>query len=113
MLFSAFIKFAFVILAPLGAASMLVGDWLLNAFIAAKIIETIMPNGPAIVGNILTIFRVLFTLMYNAVEPILTAVFIRGVIVDMQANMELGQWANNFTQEVYQIFGYVNLGPEL
>lgn len=102
MLFSVIINIAFAFLGPLGAAGVLIGDWMLNAFIAAKVVENIVPNGPAIVGNVTAIFPVVFTTMYSVVEPALKANY-SGMLSEVKTH-EFVDWAGNMSQAVYTMF---------
>lgn len=112
MLFSVLLNVAFAFLGPLGAAGVLIGDWMLNALIAAKVIENVVPNGPAIVGNITAIFPVLFTTAYSVVEPALNANY-SGMFYELHANTQVGEWAGNMTQALITIFNQVHHEPEL
>ncbi len=69
MIFTFAANLAFFLLAPLGSVTLVVGDWMLNAFIVAKVVENFVPNGPAVVGNFTAIFPVLFNVAKSAVEP--------------------------------------------
>ena len=71
MIFSFAASLAFFILAPLGSVSLIIGDWVLNAFIVAKVVETYVPNGPAVVGNVTAMFPVLFNIAKSAMDPFL------------------------------------------
>jgi hypothetical protein len=70
MIFTLAANLAFFLLAPLGSVTLVLGDWMLNAYIAAKIVENFIPNGPAVVGNFSAIFPVLFNVAKSAVEPV-------------------------------------------
>ncbi len=69
MIFTFAANLAFFLLAPLGSVTLVVGDWMLNAFIVAKVVENFVPNGPAVVGNFTAIFPVLYNVAKSAVEP--------------------------------------------
>ncbi len=69
MIFTLAANFAFFLLAPLGSVTLVLGDWMLNAYIAAKLVENFVPNGPAVVGNFTAIFPVLYNVAKSAVEP--------------------------------------------
>lgn len=112
MLFSVIVNIAFAFLGPLGAATVLIGDWMLNAFIAAKVVENVVPNGPAIVGNITAIFPVVFTTVYSVVEPAVQANY-SGMFSELRANTEVSEWAGNMTQAVLTMFAKGQGEPEL
>ncbi len=71
MIFTLAANLAFFLLAPLGSVSLVVGDWVINAFIVAKLVENFVPNGPAIVGNVSTMLPVLMNITRSAVDPFL------------------------------------------
>lgn len=71
MIFTLAANLAFFLLAPLGSVSLVLGDWMLNAYIVAKVVENFVPNGPAVVGNFTAIFPVLYNVAKSAVEPVL------------------------------------------
>jgi hypothetical protein len=112
MLFSVLINIAFAFLGPLGAATVMVGDWMFNAFVVAKVVENVVPNGPAIVGNITAIFPVMAATAYSVAEPILRANY-TGVIQEVAAKTEFGDWAGNLTQAVSTMFQQAGDVPEL
>jgi hypothetical protein len=112
MLFSILLNIAFAFLGPLGAATLLIGDWMLNAFIAAKVVENVVPNGPAIVGNITAIFPVVFTTVYSVVEPALKANY-SGIFTELRSNTEMGEWAGNMTQAILTVFTQSDTQQEL
>jgi hypothetical protein len=71
MIFSIVTNLAFAFLGPLGAACVVVGDWWFNAYMAAKVVETVVPNGPAIVGNVSLLLPVIMDTLYSAAEPVM------------------------------------------
>jgi hypothetical protein len=91
------VNVAFAFLGPLGAAGVLVGDWMVNAYLAAKVVETVLPNGPAIVGNFTGIFPVLFNTVYSAVEPALQVNY-TGFALDALNEIKFKELGENVTQ---------------
>lgn len=73
MLFTILMNLAFAFLGPLGAAALLIGDWLLNVFIVVKVVENVVPNGPAILGNATEMAPVVLESIYNMLFPIIAA----------------------------------------
>lgn len=69
MIFTALVNIAFAFFGPLGAAALLLGDWLFNAFLVVKVVENVVPNGPAIIGNASEMIPVLFNTLYSAAVP--------------------------------------------
>lgn len=70
MIFTVLTNIAFAFLGPLGAAALVVGDWWFNLYMVTKVVETVVPNGPAIVGNISELVPVLVNTLYSAAVPL-------------------------------------------
>jgi hypothetical protein len=73
-----------------------IGDWMFNAYMAAKVVETIVPNGPAIVGNVSELFPVIANTLYSAAEPIL-AVNYSGLMYEYMPEMKFDDLRGNMT----------------
>jgi hypothetical protein len=71
MIFRALVNIGFAFLGPFGALGVILGDWLLTSYLAAKIVENYVPNGPAIIGNMSEIIPVLKNTAYSIAEPAL------------------------------------------
>ena len=100
MLFSMMVNVAFAFFGPLAAAGIMVGDWMVNAYLAAKVVETVVPNGPAIVGNFTEIFPVLFNTVYSAMEPAIHANY-TGFVKESFAQVNFTQLGENVTQVLW------------
>lgn len=97
MIFSLAANLAFFVLAPLGSVSLIVGDWLVNAFIAAKLVENFVPNGPAIVGNVSTIIPVVYNIACSAMEPIFRVNY-TGILQETAPNVNFTEWSDNMKE---------------
>lgn len=87
---------AFAFLGPLGAACVIVGDWWFNAYMVAKVVENVVPNGPAIVGNVSELFPVILNTMYSAAVPIIGVNYTQ-ILADYGPNINLTHFHQNFT----------------
>ena len=99
MIFSIAASFAFFVLAPLGSVSLVVGDWLFNAFLIGKVIETFVPNGPAIVGNVSAIFPVVFNIVRSTVEPVFRVNY-TGMLQDAAPDVNVSEWTEQMKEYV-------------
>ena len=72
MIFTVLTNLAFAFLGPLGAALVVVGDWWFNLYMVSKVVETVVPNGPAIVGNMSELVPVVVNTLYSAAVPLFT-----------------------------------------
>lgn len=89
MIFGLLVNIGFAFLGPFGALGVFVGDWLLTSYLAAKVVENYVPNGPAIIGNFSEIVPVLKNTAFAIAEPVLnvnyTAVVEQMGLVNMTA----------------------------
>lgn len=92
MIFSLTAQLAMYLLAPVGSVSLILGDWLFNAFLVAKVVENYVPNGPAIVGNISAIFPVAFNIVRSAMEPAFRVNY-TGILQDAIPELNLTDFA--------------------
>jgi hypothetical protein len=92
MIFSLTAQLAMYLLAPVGSVSLILGDWLFNAFLVAKVVENYVPNGPAIVGNISAIFPVAFNIVRSAMEPAFRVNY-TGILQDAVPELNLTDFA--------------------
>ena len=106
------VNIAFAFFGPLGAAGLVIGDWMLNAFLVGKVVEHVVPNGPAIVGNFTAILPVLASTVYSAVEPALQVNY-TGVAEEFLSRAEFGEWASNMTKLAYQMMNSTTTIPDL
>lgn len=99
MIFRVLVNIAFAFLGPLGAATLLIGDWLLNAFIVVKVVENVVPNGPAIVGNVSEMVPILMNAVYSAAMPVLMANYtgMANDIMNVTKPIFLEEWFNSTT----------------
>jgi hypothetical protein len=92
MIFSLAVNLALFVLAPLGSVTLAVGDWMLNAFIVAKLVENYMPNGPAVIGNMTEMFPVLVNIAKSAVDPLLQVNY-TGMLQEAVPDVNLTEWS--------------------
>lgn len=92
MIFSLTAQLAMYLLAPVGSVSLILGDWLFNAFLVAKVVENYVPNGPAIVGNVSAIFPVAFNIVRSAMEPAFRVNY-TGILQDAVPELNLTDFA--------------------
>lgn len=97
MIFSIAANLAFYVLAPLGSVSLIVGDWLFNAFLTAKVVETFVPNGPAIVGNVSAIFPVVFNIVRSTMEPAFRVNY-TGILQEAAPDVNMTEWAEQMKE---------------
>lgn len=106
MIFSLTAQLALFILAPIGSVSLILGDWLLNAFLVAKIIETYVPNGPAIVGNVSAVFPVAFNILRSALEPAFLVNY-TGLLQEVAPELNLTEVAEQMKEYLVDASGSV------
>jgi len=87
---------AFAFLGPLGAACVVVGDWWFNAYMVAKVVENVVPNGPAIVGNVSELFPVILNTMYSAAVPIIDLNYSQ-LLAEYAPDINITHFRDNFT----------------
>ncbi len=97
MIFSLAVNLALFVLAPLGSVTLAVGDWMLNAFIVAKVVETYMPNGPAVIGNVTEMFPVLVNIAKSAVDPLLQVNY-TGMLQEAVPAVNFTQWGDQMKE---------------
>jgi hypothetical protein len=97
MIFTALVNIAFAFLGPLGAATLLLGDWIFNAYIVVSLFEYVVPNGPAIVGNASALVPVVLNTLYSAAVPILAANYTAAV---KERIPNITEYAENITEYV-------------
>lgn len=73
MIFSTLMNLTLAFFGPIGAATLMVGDWVFNAFLIVKTVEYVVPNGPAIVGNVSQMIPVVANIVYSTLVPLLGA----------------------------------------
>lgn len=96
MIFSVVTNIAFAFLGPLGGAAVIVGDWWFNAYMVAKIVENVVPNGAAIVGNVSELFPVILNTMYSAAVPVLGINYTQ-LLADYGPDINMTYFQDNFT----------------
>ncbi len=102
MIFSILTNLAFAFLGPLGAAALVVGDWWFNLYMITKVVESVVPNGPAIVGNISELVPVVVNTLYSAAVP-LFAVNYTGILQEYAPAMNLTDFQGNATLLFHQM----------
>jgi hypothetical protein len=102
MIFTVLTNLAFAFLGPLGAAAVVVGDWWFNLYMITKVVETVVPNGPAIVGNISELVPVVTNTLYSAAVP-LFAVNYTGLLQEYVPVINLTDLQGNATLLVQQL----------
>ena len=102
MIFSLTAQLAMFLLAPLGSVSLVLGDWLFNAFLAAKVVEHYVPNGPAIVGNISAIFPVAFNIVRSAMEPAFRVNY-TGILQETVPDFNLTEWSDQMKEYLVNV----------
>ena len=105
MIFSTVMAIMFTLFSPLGSAAMILGDWLFNAFLLLKTVEYVVPNGPAIVGNVSEMVPVVFNILASATAPLLAlnyTEFMNDKLVNLQ------EYTGNMTEYVLTATGSVN-----
>jgi hypothetical protein len=105
MIFSTVMTVAFTLLSPVGSAAMILGDWLFNAFLLVKTVEYVVPNGPAIVGNVSQMIPVVLNILTSATAPLL-AVNYTELVNDKFVNLQ--EYTGNITEYVLTAAGSVN-----
>ncbi len=102
MIFTLLTNLAFAFLGPLGAAAVVVGDWWFNLYMITKVVETVVPNGPAIVGNVSELVPVVTNTLYSAAVP-LFAVNYTGLLQEYVPVINLTDLQGNATLLVQQV----------
>jgi hypothetical protein len=102
MIFSILTNLAFGFLGPLGAAALVVGDWWFNLYMVTKVVETVVPNGPAIVGNMSELVPVIANTLYSAALPFITVNY-SGLLQEYAPNINLTDLQGNATLLFHQM----------
>lgn len=100
----------FAFFGPIGAASLIVGDWLFNAFLIVKTVEYVVPNGPAIVGNVSQMIPVVANILYSAVVPLLGANY-TGIVNQTFGSFQ--EYTANMTEYLLNASGGIKRNDEL
>ena len=102
MIFTVLTNIAFAFLGPLGAAAVVVGDWWFNLYMMGKVVETVVPNGPAIVGNISELVPVVANTLYSAAVPIFSVNY-TGLLEHYSPDINLTDLSGNVTLLFQQV----------
>ena len=100
----------FAFFGPIGAASLIVGDWLFNAFLIVKTVEYVVPNGPAIVGNVSQMIPVVANIVYSTLVPLLGANY-TGIINQTFGSFQ--EYTANMTEYILSASAATKVNDEL
>ena len=100
----------FAFFGPIGAASLIVGDWLFNAFLIVKTVEYVVPNGPAIVGNVSQMIPVVANIVYSTLVPLL-GVNYTGIINQTFGSFQ--EYTANMTEYILSASAATKVNDEL
>ena len=100
----------FAFFGPIGAASLIVGDWLFNAFLIVKTVEYVVPNGPAIVGNVSQMIPVVANIVYSTLIPLL-GVNYTGIINQTFGSFQ--EYTANMTEYILSASAATKVNDEL
>ena len=100
----------FAFFGPIGAASLIVGDWLFNAFLIVKTVEYVVPNGPAIVGNVSQMIPVVANIVYSTLVPLLGANY-TGIINQTFGSFQ--EYTANMTEYILSASDATKVNDEL
>ena len=110
MIFSTLMNLMFAFFGPIGAASLIVGDWLFNAFLIVKTVEYVVPNGPAIVGNVSQMIPVVANIVYSTLIPLL-GVNYTGIINQTFGSFQ--EYTANMTEYILSASAATKVNDEL
>ena len=100
----------FAFFGPIGAASLIVGDWLFNAFLIVKTVEYVVPTGPAIVGNVSQMIPVVANIVYSTLVPLLGANY-TGIINQTFGSFQ--EYTANMTEYILSASAATKVNDEL